>query len=658
MSRPVRRAVLAATCSMLATAGALAAAAPAQAAAPGSVTGIVRDGTAPFGAGVVVTARTPGNLVLATTTTDASGAYDLTGIPAGDRLICFDGTGVTSAASAAGYLFTCSGGTDVTNAVPVKVVAGEVRKVPGVVRKAAALTGRVVDRNGAPVAGAVVEPSRNDPRITARSAADGSYRVLVDPDDVWYLQPCFRGASATGAGAQAGYLDACPSAPSEQTEPGRVYVRNQKLAPATALTGRVTDYSGRALSGVRVRVSSYSPYLDRYATSAVDGTYRVDQLPGGVKVTIVFVPTQDTHGASTLGYSARCWRDTPALYGFCERGATGVTTRTGAVQSGLDVSLHAAGGISGRIVDVTGRPIPDVEVSVSGVVGDSNDYARTAADGTWSIANVEPATYHRVCAQLDYFSAAWPDPDGYAGNSFDNCWHAPDSSGSFDDVPVTAGKMTTGIDFQLVGNGAISGRAVDASGAPLAGVGVEISSPDERGAFYDTGPDGSFRAGRLAIGSYQVCFETYPYTSPRPDFPALGWTRQCSTVEVTDNVTSTVPTATMVEGGAVTGAVTDGYGFGLDDVTLHLVETTTGASYDTTAYDTGYRIDSLPAGRYSVCFDPTDARRHVDGRVPAHGWAARCWKKKTPDLPPTLVTVVSGVVTGGISVVLPANPAH
>jgi len=70
-----------------------------------------------------------------------------------------------------------------------------------------------------------------------------------------------------------------------------------------------------------------------------------------------------------------------------------------AVPAGLIALLlqaQARGGLEGRVVDPTGRPLPAAEVSVN------RARATTDADGAWRIAPLEAGSYRIVVRRLGY----------------------------------------------------------------------------------------------------------------------------------------------------------------------------------------------------------------------------------------------------------------
>lgn len=154
-------------------------AAPASAADTGAIAGTVTDAEGSSVQGVVVTASTDdGPLWDATTGID--GSYLLTGLPAGDYTVHFDGT-EASAEVASGWwedAATRAGATVVT------VGVGETADVSPQLAPGASISGRIIDGDGNPLEQATVWVSRADDENASTSVttdADGDYRVRALP---------------------------------------------------------------------------------------------------------------------------------------------------------------------------------------------------------------------------------------------------------------------------------------------------------------------------------------------------------------------------------------------------------------------------------------------------------------------------------------------
>lgn len=647
MRRTTRRTLCVVGATLAATVLSLLTDAPAFAAGPtGSITGVVvqAGGTTPL-AGTTVTAETAQGQVLASTTTAADGSYTLTAVPTGDRIVCAEGATLVTPEATAGWLRDCGYGR-IVRVLRDRVTAGADRTE----KIAAAVEGRVTEPGGSPLQGVTVQLGSD--LGSPVTDEDGRYRVVFDADDVSSLAPCYDGSSATGTRSTIGYLHACHTFPrgqySVQTEPGHTYVLDQLLQPAAALTGRVRDAAGAGLGGVAV----YAGDAGR-ATTAADGSWTISGLPARRSLPLGFSAAAVTGGTSATGYLDQCWRGVPTDRGeYCryEDDATPIVTPSGTTRRGLDVVLQAAGGITGRITDTLGRPVPGAQVQTY------SGYVYADADGVYRATGLTAGPYYRLCTYTEYqvrVGGPFPNPDGYE----DACW-GDDRGGS--PITVTAGQLVTGIDVVLQGHGGVTGRVLGPDGAPLETAEVDVTGPgDPRGTYSNS--DGTFRLSKLVVGTYTVCLGSSPYQ----DLPAAapyGYGRHCVDVAVQEGVTTAVPDTRLVAAGRISGTVTDVYGFALGNVYAQVTDARTGAdvaSVEIGGYEESgaWSVAGLAPGRYVVCFEASNAYRRRDYSTPAHGYASQCWRNRATDAPPVVVTVTGATDRTGISARIRQNAA-
>jgi 5-hydroxyisourate hydrolase-like protein (transthyretin family) len=126
-------------------------------------------------------------------------------------------------------------------------------------------------------------------------------------------------------------------------------------------------------------------------------------------------------------------------------------------------------------------------------------YADTVIDGTYDISGLATGAY-RV-EFYDYWVG------GYLRQYYNNEW----SIDVADDVSVTAGQTTSGIDAVMTMPGHITGTVTNASGDRLAGVMVTAYRPNGYGGWVSvriitTGSDGTYDLSGLATAGYRVEF--------------------------------------------------------------------------------------------------------------------------------------------------------
>jgi protocatechuate 3,4-dioxygenase beta subunit len=140
--------------------------------------------------------------------------------------------------------------------------------------------------------------------------------------------------------------------------------------------------------------------------------------------------------------------------------------------------------VEGQVVNaITGDPVPLAMVELTSIDGSIQHI--TKADGTFSIHGIPPARYV-ARAQHTGFSS----PQGHTKNG----------------VPFDAGPGETksGLRLQLLRNGAIAGRVIDADGQPVEDIDVQVEgrTPVDRTATTDD--QGRFHLRELLPGKYTV----------------------------------------------------------------------------------------------------------------------------------------------------------
>ncbi|MCU1373214.1 MAG: putative cell wall-binding domain [Actinomycetia bacterium] len=149
-------------------------------------------------------------------------------------------------------------------------------------------------------------------------------------------------------------------------------------------------------------------------------------------------------------------------------------------------------------------------------------------------------------------------------------------------------------------SGALAGRVVDATGAPVADVCVVamgLAGPDGPGiAATSTGSDGRYRLGGLLPGTYSVGFSDCDPVPTYVDTTRTG-------ITVVEGAASAAD-ATLALGGFLAGRAVDSSGTPIGSVCVLVADPATegqlGAT--TTARDGTYRVGPLPAGTAIVLF--------------------------------------------------------
>ena len=193
----------------------------------------------------------------------------------------------------------------------------------------------------------------------------------------------------------------------------------------------------------------------------------------------------------------------------------------------------ADGNITGTVTNASAAGLPGIGVQADRYNGPGDwewaGYTQTTADGTYDLGGLPTGNYH----------ITFKDSSDYAMQYYDN----KSSMDSADDVAVTAGQTTPGIDAVLTLAGHISGTVTNASAAGLPGIGVEASrynGPGDWGwaGYTQTTADGAYDLGGLPTGSYVIEF--------RDDAGAYAtqYYDNKPTFEAADDVAVTAPATT------------------------------------------------------------------------------------------------------------------
>ena len=181
---------------------------------------------------------------------------------------------------------------------------------------------------------------------------------------------------------------------------GEDSVVDHHLIEYTSLSGRVTDGSGRALSGIQVIASPVGSAAAGLLASPVggaispvltgeDGTYNFDSItPGGVFA----IEFQSPDGE----YAVEYYDDQSS-----SREADGVEIPLGGV-SGIDAQLGPGGTVSGYVKDIEGQPVPGTGITLC-PEDDANNchYRSTDTSGFFEFGGMAAASY-KLTARPSY----------------------------------------------------------------------------------------------------------------------------------------------------------------------------------------------------------------------------------------------------------------
>jgi hypothetical protein len=282
----------------------------------------------------------------------------------------------------------------------------------------------------------------------------------------------------------------------------------------------------------------------------------------------------------------------------------------GNTTSGINAELLSAdegGQISGVVTKASGgEPIRGIDVCADETSGSEffGGCSETNANGEYTISGLAGGTFKvsfsgyscgsGTCTQQNYVYQYYNDKPTYD---------------EADEVTVTASKTTSGIDAKMAEGGRITGKVTSASGGtPLANVYAcadEVVAEVDDCAFTDS--SGEYAIEGLPSGSsYKVAFTDYSGNYLDRYYNEKSSYSESDTVSVTVSKTTSGINAKMLEGGQITGRVTDASTHApIMEVDVCADESSN--EFELCGYTNSngeYTISSLPTGSYNVTFYP------------------------------------------------------
>lgn len=455
--------------------------------------------------GARVRVETQNGASLGSVFTDATGAYRIGGLPAGDHFLSAEASGfLTEAYQEVDCPRFCRAnevGTPVSLALD-QIVTG----LDFTLERLGSISGTWSDAvTGDPISGGQVQVFRSDGLLLGTDffvsagvfqvseIPAGDHFVRADPDfnsvflgELYDDVPCFAGCELA-AGTPVTVL------PGVDT-PGIDFV----LDRGGVITGTVTDsVTGVPLEGVTVLILEEDGGLRANPVTNAAGTYTAEGLPPNSYLALA---------STSFTHAGELYDDIPCFAGFFGGCAladgTPIPVTANSTAAGIDFALDPLGSISGRVSEAgSGTGVDDGKVELFDSAGLQIGDTFLGADGSYLLDDLAPG---------DYFLRT--DTDFSASERF--------VDELFDDLPcdpvcdVTAGTPVTvapgvavqGVDFQLDRRTAIRGRVVNAAtGAPIGQVEVRIHDTEDN--FVGVGVtdgDGHYRSNLLVPGTYFV----------------------------------------------------------------------------------------------------------------------------------------------------------
>jgi protocatechuate 3,4-dioxygenase beta subunit len=334
------------------------------------------------------------------------------------------------------------------------------------------LNGRVVDPDGAPVAGALLQARAAQGTMFSRQQSEDP-STLSEEDGLFAFADRREGEEVILSVTREGYVER--SLPGVRVALGETL--EVVLQPAVAVRGRVLSPDGQAVSGARVEVvreglarGPGARFRRRSTGTETDDLGRFelrDVEPGTVR----------------LAAEADAWLRV-------EIGA--VELAPGRDLEDFEITLRAGGRVEGRVIGPDGRPLPHARVVVEQSAAAPSRDTTTDSNGDYALEAVEPG--RRLLTAT-------------AGRQ---------SLQTSEELEVELG--VNRLDFYLTAGVEVSGRALADDGSAVDDAVVLLHPSDGQGHSPDstrTAGDGSFRLENVSPGIYdwQVMHADYSLES-------------------------------------------------------------------------------------------------------------------------------------------------
>ncbi|MCK6445630.1 MAG: sigma-70 family RNA polymerase sigma factor [Planctomycetes bacterium] len=324
------------------------------------------------------------------------------------------------------------------------------------------LTGRVLDVDGRPIAGASVIAGASGVAEFARAAKGvelplAARRAFTDGDGVYRIAGLALGVTPVAAVAST----FAPFSGATEIVAGREQRLDVVLEHSPRLVGSVLDEHERPVEGALLRVGDWG-ITGALARSAADGGYVLDGLPIGE-------------------FEVRAERE-----GLGEARVTLVGAPAAVLR--WDAKLDRERTLRGRVI-APGRELAGWTVDARAMnVGDGEWFARAATDaaGRFEFTNCPEFLLH-----LEVFSPT----------------SSPFAVAVADDVDPLAGEVRLHLDPSRERSARIAGRVVDPAGNPVAGAEVFcFPAPlgTSSGVLTTSGADGRFTSESIPAGSWRL----------------------------------------------------------------------------------------------------------------------------------------------------------
>lgn len=569
----------------------------------GSISGLVTaDGGAAVTNAYVDTYLQDGTRFISTLT-DSSGAYTISGIPAGTYAVRTDTLGAwkdewhdgsdafdeQSPAEAGLSLLTVTAG-------------GSLGGVGFQLGPGAAITGMVRNGDGSAIPGIYLDVYDTSGRRLEfdRSDTNGLYRMDGLPAGTYYL-----GTDTLGQYIDQWFDHVLLQDPSQPVSDGATPVvvpeaalvsgRDFVLDQGSTIEGTVFSPGSQAVEGAFVDVYLESNFFD-YALTDASGQFAVPALPAGTYYVKV-----DTLGA---------WMDTWHQDRIVQHpndpladGADPVLLDSATSTTNLLFHLAPGASITGLLTGPGGLAVTNVYVDLYQATGQRLYFTTSDSNGVYQLGGLLEGTYYLRTDSLGRFVDEWYDNQAVLTGDDP----VADQAAA---LVLTNQQALTGIHLALTEGAALGGTVTTVSNAPMASVDMQLYYGSLLYDLTTTDTNGFYAFSTLPAGTYYLRTDNdqeridewyqdvYIYRAGQPE--ADGATP----VALADGELRTDIDFHLGLGADIMGTVRRSGGPGLPNVTVDLYDHR-GAYYDFTLTGTGgsYTLELLPPGSWYIATD-------------------------------------------------------
>jgi hypothetical protein len=382
-----------------------------------------------------------------------------------------------------------------------------------------------------------------------------------------------------------------------------------ELAAGAQIKGKVRAAGGSGLRGIEVCAydNSESPREGEIycATTDEEGDYAIAGLPGSE-----YLVEFEGNGSYLTRYYDE--KESAAK-------ADTVSVAAGGTATNVDAEMQEGGQIGGKVTGEGGAGLGEVEVCAeptSGGYAYTSFCGESASNGEYEITGLPSGSY-----RVSFYP-------GYEGEYLFQYYSGVTSSSEAEPVAVTAGETHPDVNAQLVRAAKIQGKVTAANGGAAIGditvCAYPVGGEGEAGGWCGyTSPAGEYTLHGVPAGTYDIRFSAgfgaeEKYLTQYYDGQPSAATADPVTVAAGASLTGI--DAQLLEGGEITGKVTDAGGHGLSGISVCASLRSEEESFFYRCANTGtdgtYKVVGMESGKYTLSFYGSSyVEQYYDGKA-------------------------------------------